>query len=535
MAIKKSNFVGTTTIPSGSTLDFVINGQNLKISAADFLTALGVTGTLVQDGAVTGTPVLDIQGTVNNIRNVEDGPGIMSSVSPENGLTLSHNFIQDTTGAPVLLNPTSLTPTIQSITGSGGITITDNSGSIDVSGTTPSITSQIIVSQASDLQGVLDSTKEYIIDGIVDMGNISIDIPSGGLNIKGLSFDISKLISSQSSYTMITSPVGGSGNLSAIDLSFEVTGASSQLFDIVSATGNESIEIDRVNYNNCSSLGTIDNYRQMLEIGTGRFGATPDLTLRGAMSGGVRISTSIVRGLDNAMVPALFVAGAGLLIGTRFLTDINADLGTTAPLLDFAPANFTNPSSLQLDNTIITRVGLSDPTDATITPNITASDLASQWRNNNGLPNTFEGGTSTISAEIATTIVTIGVPVDLAGTYTASDLQHFDVPANGQLRHLGNIPREYRVNLNLTIVGPANDEVKIIVSRWDNSASIFVEEATQTRQINSLTGGRNVGFFSLLASSTMDQNDYIKLQVANMTTTGNVTAEIDDAYVVYAR
>jgi hypothetical protein len=130
MAIKKSNFVGTTTIPSGSTLDFVINGQNLKISAADFLTALGVTGTLIQDGAVTGTPVLDIQGTVNNIRNVEDGSGIMSSVSPENGLTLSHNFIQDTTGAPVLLNPTSLTPTIQSITGSGGITITDNSGRI---------------------------------------------------------------------------------------------------------------------------------------------------------------------------------------------------------------------------------------------------------------------------------------------------------------------------------------------------------------------------------------------------------------------
>jgi hypothetical protein len=301
------------------------------------------------------------------------------------------------------------------------------------------------------------------------MGNISIDVPSDGLNIKGLSFDISKLISSQSSYTMITSPVGGSGNLSAIDLSFEVTGASSQLFDIVSATGNE------------------------------------DLTLSGAMSGGVRISTSIVRGLDNAMVPALFVAGAGLLIGTRFLTDINADLGTTAPLLDFAPANFTDPSSLQLDNTIITRVGLSDPTDATITPNITASDLASQWR------------------------------VDLAGTYTASDLQHFDVPANGQLRHLGSIPREYRVNLNLTIVGPANDEVKIIVSRWDNSASIFVEEGTQTRQINSLTGGRNVGFFSLLASSTMDQNDYIKLQVANMTTTGSVTAELDDAYVVYAR
>jgi len=96
---KKSDFTGKTLIPSGSTFDFVINGSNFKILDTDFFAALGVTGTIVQDGAVAGTPVLDTQGTVNNIRNLEDGSGVKSSVSPENGITLEHNFTFDSSGA----------------------------------------------------------------------------------------------------------------------------------------------------------------------------------------------------------------------------------------------------------------------------------------------------------------------------------------------------------------------------------------------------------------------------------------------------
>ena len=43
----------------------------------------------------------------------------------------------------------------------------------------------IIVKQASDLSGTLDSTKVYLIDGIIDMGAQSIEVPSGGLTIIG--------------------------------------------------------------------------------------------------------------------------------------------------------------------------------------------------------------------------------------------------------------------------------------------------------------------------------------------------------------
>ena len=89
MAIKKSEFNADTEIPDGSTLDFVINGQNLKITKANFLAALGVTGTLSQVGAVTGTPVLDGTGTDYLIRNLEAGDGVVIGTSPENGITIS--------------------------------------------------------------------------------------------------------------------------------------------------------------------------------------------------------------------------------------------------------------------------------------------------------------------------------------------------------------------------------------------------------------------------------------------------------------
>tara|TARA_R110002096_G_scaffold315227_2_gene509443 strand:+ start:4673 stop:6259 length:1587 start_codon:yes stop_codon:yes gene_type:complete len=89
MSEKKSNFPALTTVDDGSTFDFVASGQNFKITKADLLAALGVTGTLSQEGDVTGTPVLDGAGTDYLIRNLEAGDGINIGVSPDNGILIS--------------------------------------------------------------------------------------------------------------------------------------------------------------------------------------------------------------------------------------------------------------------------------------------------------------------------------------------------------------------------------------------------------------------------------------------------------------
>ena len=59
--------------------------------------------------------------------------------------------------------------------------------------------------------------------------------------------------------------------------------------------------------------------------------------------------------------------------------------------------------------------------------------------------------------------------------------------------------------------------------------------ATFARQVNNLVGGRNVAFFTVSSKLELDQNDYVKLQVSNETSTANVTAELDSFFQVEER
>ena len=64
---------------------------------------------------------------------------------------------------------------------------------------------RIIVNQSNvttTLGGVIDSTKEYFIDGIIDLGTTEIIVPPTGMTIRGMSFNISGLTTSQSNHTM---------------------------------------------------------------------------------------------------------------------------------------------------------------------------------------------------------------------------------------------------------------------------------------------------------------------------------------------
>jgi len=129
---KKSQFLQKTTVESGSYLDYFVNGTNYKISYANFVAGLGVTGSIVQDGAVTGAAILDTQGTVNNIRNIENGSGISASVSPDNGVIIAHNITADANGAPLFLNTSATSPTIASLVAGNGISVTSTDAYVTI-------------------------------------------------------------------------------------------------------------------------------------------------------------------------------------------------------------------------------------------------------------------------------------------------------------------------------------------------------------------------------------------------------------------
>lgn len=133
--VKQSDFTAQTSILSGSYLGFFANGYNYKISYDNFLAGLGVTGTIAQDGAVTGTPVLDIQGVDNFIRNIEDGAGIVTNISPDNGIEIAHNFTVDSTGEPLMQNISAASPTLVSLVGGTGIAVATSGETIEISST----------------------------------------------------------------------------------------------------------------------------------------------------------------------------------------------------------------------------------------------------------------------------------------------------------------------------------------------------------------------------------------------------------------
>jgi hypothetical protein len=121
--VRQSQFEELNSITPGSYFGFFFNGYNYKITYANFLDGLGVTGTIEQAGDVVGTPVLDVQGTVNYIRNLEAGAGIDLSVSVDNGITVQHNFTVDSVGEPIMQDAGDPSPLLVSIEAGDGIDV----------------------------------------------------------------------------------------------------------------------------------------------------------------------------------------------------------------------------------------------------------------------------------------------------------------------------------------------------------------------------------------------------------------------------
>ena len=401
------------------------------------------------------------------------------------------------------------------------------------------LASTIVVNQgnlATTLGGTIDSTKVYVIDGAIDFTGtgLSIEVPATGISYTGTTFDISKIICSDVNYTLFTSPGGGSGNVLGIDCALEVTGSGSQVYSLTDATGFNAFEFTRINYNNCTSLGTITGYRQGFESGTGRFGGSPELTLAGTWLGGYFIDSSIVRSLTDGAY-SLYKAGAGFSMASRFRSNQNIDLPASASFFDFAPANFPNPSTVQLDGCIVSRNGVFNASDSNITPNAQASDLPSAWTGNVGIQNTFIGGKQKATVELATAIAVASTFYTLNATWTPSGLSHFDVPSTGRLRHIGVSPIEFKVQADFTIRGVTGNEIAVRIKKWDDSASSFIDFQPTTRQINALVGGRDVAFFTILSNIILDTNDYLLFQVANNSGTGDVTLEVESNFIVEER
>ena len=257
---------------------------------------------------------------------------------------------------------------------------------------------EIVIRSKIDLiNKVLSSSVTYVIDGdIILLSGEYIIVPSGGLTINGYGFTPSSIRKNTIGQSIFTSPIGGSGDLITINISYYPGQGS--VFNIKDADGTHALEFDKVNFQGVSgsSIGLWDGYRQFTGTTCGFYNLSDGITLDGSWSGFKLINSNII-GFGSTGI--LFKKGTSLIFSNRFYADLNLQIATGAIICDFQDSNFTNNKALQIVN-CFTKVGgvvpdnISTPNVTAVTaltfPNISPYNPKCDFVNNNGIKNTHE-------------------------------------------------------------------------------------------------------------------------------------------------
>lgn len=127
-----------------------------------------------------------------------------------------------------------------------------------------------------------------------------------------------------------------------------------------------------------------------------------------------------------------------------------------------------------------------------------------------------------------TTIAEANAFVDVAGTWklTPESAHHWAMSTNGQLKYTFSESRFVLLFASVSMTAGASN----VVTKWrfavngSSSASSEVQRKVGT--------GSDVGALALVGSAILSAGDYVTLQVANATSSANVTADAADVVVM---
>jgi len=131
---------------------------------------------------------------------------------------------------------------------------------------------------------------------------------------------------------------------------------------------------------------------------------------------------------------------------------------------------------------------------------------------------------STIDTEVATPINATTVFYDVAGATAAELSDQFDQPERGQLRYIGETPRRFTLDIDYLFEGTAGNQVSLKVRKWDDALSGYTSLDVVIADIESVAGVGDRSQHNLYTTLQLSKNDHISLQVANGSSTDNVTA-----------
>lgn len=426
--IKKSNFPAQTIIPGDATFDFVSAGHNFKITIADLLTALGVTGSIQQVGDANDIPVLDDQGAVKGIRNISAGFGISALVDAQNSLEIATDFTFNEVGTTIVDDPSASAAIFRSLIAGPGISISSVPGQIQISSTDlPASTKTVVVAQKSDLptpaSGIITlaaNTHYFFVDDV----NVGTDRFLVNNNVITAADGLIIRLTYTGTGDMFTA-VGGSNKWARIDLNC----ANGALFNIDGLLTGMFIIFDMI-ISEAKSLGVLND---LLDTVIDKI-MVDEITTTGFLFTGAHSSFSGVDNIFNISAGTLIDLGSATFDAFSFTNTAFHPVAGVTMLSGLTDSGNINPGSLgTIQN--IQQIGTGAPLAG-----ISSNDTQWQFSLNSDIADTRPDVLLSLSAPATTTIATVNTPVLLNGIFTTELSSQFTTTAAGRSTYDGVKP-----------------------------------------------------------------------------------------------
>ena len=392
-------------------------------------------------------------------------------------------------------------------------TITDTDLAVPTSGAVmdyadPKRASEIFVTDESQLDGVLDSSKVYVIDPAITMsGAVTISVPSGGLSFRSTGAITAGMTCTADNYTMFD----GGGILVITGIAFTTSGTNSKVFDLTAANATDLISIDRSAFVNCTSVGEITGYSALIQASNQYIACAEGITLSGNMDIIQRSGCASAASISGA---TMYKEGTSLVIANRFLmTSCNDTVDAGVTLCDFQPSNFTLDGGFELFANVVQGAG-------DFFSEIEGSDPKCLWTGNRFIPpesasNTAVGGRwhSTADESIAVLDGVYDYPLSTLTDTTPVGLTWFTAGTANDLTYGSSLQTGIEIKGVSSISSSTNNTGVTIKMVLLDASNAYAEVDLDIMPILDLKTAGDALQIPILAYATVDEGDIIRLSV----------------------